>query len=694
MGDITEFRADLISAAESDAAHDYRRTVFIEKACGILVKNDVLEEAELCQWQGTGGPRSRKAAVSAAALNLADGSVSLVLAHFDGSVAETPILGSSEVIRLLRMGTAFLDLALGGSLDRAGGQDSAVSELIAALRARRDSLVKARVFLVTDTRVSDKVRELQGEKIGEVNCEHHVWDIARLHELDGAGHEKIEIDLIEQFRCGIPCLPAHVNTTEYAAYLCVVPGTLIADLYDRYGARLLETNVRGFLSDRGKVNRGLRATIQNRPAMFFAYNNGLTATASRVQVETIRDEKQITRLTDLQIVNGGQTTASLFWARKKHKASLDNVFVQMKLSVIPDEHLDQLDQIVSDIAKLANSQNKVSDADLFSNHPFHRQIERISRRAGTSARDGGQYQTYWFYERVRAQYANERAALRGSALRTFDQKYPKERCFDKTDLAKFMNAWDLLPHIVSAGAQKSFKTFAEQVTARWDKNADQYNEVYFKRAVGVGICFRSLERLVQKQDWYEAHRAAIVAYTLAVLSNAIERRNLRLNLLRVWEEQVLSDDIEIELASFARAVWVALRDNVRRRERPQWGNLGEWFKARECWEVARDLAVSVPPSMNRLLIDRDQYERQERGGQRAQRVDAGIDAQVEAMRLLESGYWHRLKDWNQDDPVLSEEEDEVLRKAINLPSGRSLNEFDSRRLMQAKQRAEINGFIP
>jgi hypothetical protein len=693
MGDIAEFRLQLISGAEVDAALDYRQIVFVEKACEILVRNDVLEEAELCQWQGTGGPRSRKAAVSAAAINPADSSVSLVLAHFDGSIDETPVVSATEVGRLLKMGTAFLDLALSGALDGIGEKDSPVSELIDQIRARRDSLVKARLLLVTDVRVSDKVRELAPETIGNVVCERHVWDVARLHELDGSGHEKIEIALVDEFGVGIACLPAHVGATEYAAYLCVVPGSLIADLYGRYGARLLETNVRGFLSDRGKVNRGLRATIENRPAMFFAYNNGLTATASHVQVETVGGEKQIVRLTDLQIVNGGQTTASLFWARKKHKASLDSVFVQMKLSVIPDEHLDQLDRIVADIAKLANSQNKVSDADLFSNHPFHRQIERISRRTGVPARDGGQYQTYWFYERARAQYANERAALTGTAARLFDQKFPKKWCIDKTDLAKFMNAWERSPHIVSAGAQKSFKAFADQITARWDRNPDQFNEVYFKRAVGVGILYWGLEGLVQKQDWYEAHRAPLIAYTISVLSNAIEMKDLRLNLLRIWEEQDLSDDVEVGLTNLARTVWFALKDHDKRKDRVQWGNLGEWFKAKECWEIARQLDTAVPTAFKRLLIDREQYDRQERGGQRSQRVDAGIDAQMEATRLHDSGYWQRLKDWNQEDPVLSEEEDEALRRALNLIPGRSLSESDSRRLMQAKQRAETNGFV-
>ncbi|MEZ5461921.1 AIPR family protein [Dokdonella sp.] len=153
-----------------------------------------------------------------------------------------------------------------------------------------------------------------------------------------------------------------------------------ADLYEKFGARLLETNVRGFLSERGKVNRGIRSTIQNSPQMFFAYNNGLTATASSVELD--EDNSRILDIKDLQIVNGGQTTASLFWARKKHKADLGSVSVQMKLSVIPDSLGDSFDEIVGKISEYANSQNKVSEADLSANRGFHREMEKISRRAG------------------------------------------------------------------------------------------------------------------------------------------------------------------------------------------------------------------------------------------------------------------------------------------------------------------------
>jgi len=184
----------------------------------------------------------------------------------------------------------------------------------------------------------------------------------------------------------------------------------------------------------------------------------------------------------------------------------------------------------------------------------------------------------------------------------------------------------------------------------------------------------------------------LVAYTVSVLSNAVEAQGRRLNLLRVWDERGLSTDAQESLVGLARQVWFALKDHDKRRERPQWGNLGEWFKSRECWDIARQLNVDLGPHFKRLLIEPDQYDRQDRGGQRDQRVVTGIDAQSEVIGLHESGYWQRLKDWNQEDPVLSEEEERVLSKALNWLPRRPLDEHDSRRLISAKQRAESNGF--
>ncbi len=693
MADFDQLRNDLISAHPPDLNTEYRAAVFAEKACRILADGEVLEGAELCTWKGT-GPRQRKVAITAGALHPEDGSATLVLAHFDGSVGDAPTVSLAELDRLFRGLAGFAECSLAGDMiDRIDAPEA--REFATELHRRNGSLSKLRLYLVTDCRLSVRVRELPGGSVEGIETEFHVWDVTRLNELGNKGHEPLDIAIKDQFGSGIPALAAHMETDKYQAYLCVVPGGVLADLYGRYGSRLLETNVRGFLSERGLVNRGMRATIQNRPHMFFAYNNGLTATAAHVITERIDGEERIVRIKDLQIVNGGQTTASLFWARKKHKASLDRVFVQMKLSVVPEQlGAESLNDVVSDISRFANSQNKVSDADLFANHPFHRQMEKISRRAGVPARDGGQYQTYWFYERARAQYANERAGLTAANTKIFDRKYPKAHVVQKTDLAAFVNVWEMLPHVVCLGSQKSFKRFADMIQSRWERNPEQFNEIFFKRAIGVASLLQSLRLGIQKAEWYQSYHSALANYTVAMVGLLAAKEARKVNLLGIWVSQGISAKVEVALLSLARALWFGLRDHPDRQSKPLWaGNPGEWFKAERCWEAARGLGLSSPEGLDELFISDAQYANQDVAGLNAHRVDTTIDAQAESVRLRAEGYFHRMKEWNQEDPVLSGPEFEAVCRAISMPPESVIGEAECRLLMEAKQRAELNGFL-
>lgn len=207
---------------------------------------------------------------------------------------------------------------------------------------------------------------------------------------------------------GIPCLPAHIKSADYESYLMVMPATILGDLYEKYGDRLLEQNVHCFLQARGKVNKGMRSTILTDPEMFFAYNNGITATAREVITEPKTDGIYIREIKDLQIVNGGQTTSSLFHASRKDKASLEKIFVQMKLSVVDSE---KGEEVIPRIFEYANTQNKVNAADFFSNHPFHIRMEEFSRRLWAPPQQGALRERKWFYERARGQYSDAQAKI-------------------------------------------------------------------------------------------------------------------------------------------------------------------------------------------------------------------------------------------------------------------------------------------
>ena len=222
------------------------------------------------------------------------------------------------------------------------------------------------------------------------------------------------------------------------------------------------------------------------------YNNGITATAEAVEIEDRDGMSVMTRLTNLQIVNGGQTSASIH-AAMRNKTDLSKTFVQMKLSIVD---ADRAEKIVPDISRYANSQNKIAAADFFSNHPFHVRMEEISRRIYAPAKVGAFTQSRWFYERARGQYADRRSRLTVAQRKKFDLEHPRAQVFSKTDLAKIEMTWRTRPEIVCLGAQKNFAHFAHAIGQRWDQNEKEYSEEWFKNAIVKLIIFKKTERVI------------------------------------------------------------------------------------------------------------------------------------------------------------------------------------------------------
>jgi hypothetical protein len=356
-----------------------------------------------------------------------------------------------------------------------------------------------------------------------------------------------------------------------------MPGKLLADLYGQYSSRLLEQNVRSFLQARAAVNKGIRDTILTDPEMFFAYNNGITATASRVEVISADGSLQITEIEDLQIVNGGQTTASLFHTRRKDKADLEKVFVQMKLSVVSS---DLAERVVPKISEYANTQNKVNAADFFSNHPYHIRMEEYSRRIWAPAAAGAQRETKWFYERARGQFIDAQAKLTAAESKRFLAEYPKTQMFTKTDLAKYENVWEEHPRFVNLGAQKNFAKFAERISEEWKADPDKFDEGYYHKVIARAIIFKNAEKIVSEQSWYGGgYRANIVTYTIALLGYCADARRCSFDFQKIWRRQsmdpVLGDAI-------ARVGHLVQEDLSKPPERIS--NVTEWAKRDACWQ--------------------------------------------------------------------------------------------------------------
>lgn len=466
-------------------------------------------------------------------------------------------------------------------------KDSDTYEFAITLHDHREDIKKVRIVALTNGIV--KAIALNNLDLNGVDVSFSIWDMDRLYRCTTSGkmRETIEINFETEYGTTIPCIENKASD-KYSVYLAIISGELLARIYEEHGSRLLERNVRSFLQVKGAVNKGIRDTLRDEPDMFLSYNNGISVTAESVDV--IQDENgkpSIRKIRDMQIVNGGQTTASIYNARKDKKinADLSKVFVQMKLSVI--DKSEDMDEIVPKISAFANTQNKIQMADFSANDPFHRKIEELSRITWAPAQ-GGMKPQNWFYERARGQYSDmlskETTTLRRKA---FKESHP---LFTKTDLAKYENTWDQLPYQVSEGAQKNFKKYTVRLSERGTFLPDSK---YFERLIAKAILFRRTEKLVQQQQ-YGGYRANIVTYTIAYLSYATAQR---IDLDRIWKEQSLTPALEeniVEVSKFVQNLII---------NPPGGANVGEWCKKQQCWNDIKAYNYTITDALNSELID-------------------------------------------------------------------------------------------
>ncbi len=449
---------------------------------------------------------------------------------------------------------------------------------------------KIRLLLISDGKATRNLKEIPNEYFKDIEIEHRVIDIEYLYKTyasqNASGDFEVELK--------IPALKVD-SFKDYESYLAVMDANTLVGIYDKYGQRLLERNIRTFLQFRGNVNKGLRNTIESVPHKFFAYNNGITAVASGVEIDM---QGNITKIQNFQIVNGGQTASAIYASYKNAKSDISSVYVQMKLSVVINEK-DQ-DSFVVKVAEYANTQNKVNKSDFFSNSPFHKEFKDYSRRVWAPAIGGSQRRTHWFYERVRGEYLNEQAYLTQAQKNKFQLENPKNQVIDKTFLAKSEMAWLQKPHIVSKGAQDGFSEFAKEITSRLEKDALHITEMYFKEAVAKIIIFKALEKLVSNAGWYDGgYRAQIVAYALSYLSYYLTKINQHLNFLLIWENQCVNDNLLEVLNVIAQNIYKSIINPPEGN-----ANVGQWCKKELCWKSIKNKEINFIISDD-LLINTD-----------------------------------------------------------------------------------------
>lgn len=504
---------------------------------------------------------------------------------------------------------------------------------------RWEKISRINFYLLTNKQLSARIQGKEAGSLDGRQIQYNVWDISRFAKLEESGREREEltIDFHELPSGPIRTLLASAPGSPNEVYLTAVPGESLARIYDRWGTRLLEQNVRVFLQARSKVNKGIKRTIENEPQLFFSFNNGITATAESLDIEHIDGIPHLARVTNLQIVNGGQTTASVY-AAYRAKRDLSDVYVQMKMSCVSP---DEAKELVPRISEYANSQNRVSPADFFANHPYHVRVETMSKRVLSPAKNDSFIQTHWFYERARGSYRDAQAYLTAAKKSVFVRDNPKSQVFSKTDLAKYLMVWTETPYIVNRGAQKNFAAFANLVAKQWEVDEAQFSEQYFRELIAKKIIFDETARVVQGREWYEAggYRAQHVVLTVGLIAYAAKSLGRSVNFQEIWNDQSVGLPMQRALAQAADVVHGALMSPGS-----GYANISEWAKQERAWNAIKQTPVTWDGQWLSELISSEEAKEQARSGKRDQKVVNAIQAQKV---VIEKGdeFWREVIEW-------------------------------------------------
>lgn len=584
----------------------------------------------------------------------------LVITIFNGT-DEIKATSKSEIDKAGKRITSFFRNAVYKDYVNEVEESSEIFQLantLAESKELKDTLVRVNAIILTDGTYSGDNPTTQ--TIHNYPIFYRVVDLNYLYNISEKSHIPIEIDFkADGFK--IPCIPSPTTNEEYQSYLAIIPGEALVNIYEKFGSRLLEQNVRSFLQFTGKVNSGIRKTILSEPHMFLAFNNGIAATADSVEIEKASDGfgLLISKVNDLQIVNGGQTTASIYHTWKKDKKEVTSVHVQVKLSVIKNK--ENFSNIVSQISEYANTQNKVSVSDLSSNRPYHIELEKISRTVWAPPSEGQAIQTRWFYERARGQYKNARIkeGFTKAKQKAFDLKNPKSQMFTKEDLAKYINSYEEVvdgkktligPHFVVRGNQKNYVQFMNHNLAK------KIDSIYFEDTIAKAILFRTAEKKYGvKPNSIGDMRYITVPYSIAYLTSTLKPR---LDLYKIWKTQSVSAN----MAELLYHLMVQV-ENYLKKNAP--GSLyGEWAKKEECWQEIKKQKFSLdlqsvksdledpknPPSRKKLSDD--------------EAVQAQIHAELEKIKTVPGNIWHNIEEWGKTTGLLSVQQQSV---AWNIP---------------------------
>ena len=564
---------------DSDDDYPYPESVFAEVVMEHMSEIGMTFEPVVCHYTARVGNAMLR--LSGYAVSDEQDELDLFVSLYAG-VDEIQPIPDSETKKAADQCLRFLAKAADGTLATRMEESDDAYNLTLTIRGCYDKLDQIRIYVLTDRRAKAKnfkAREYRGKAI-----KLEVMDVERLYRHWSAGkpRDELTVDFAEVAGGALPCIYVPGEMSEYDYALTALPGEVLRFLYDKYGDRLLEANVRSFLSVTGKVNKGIRETLRNAPEHFMAYNNGIVMIADELRLGHTPDGGPgISWLKGVQIVNGGQSTASLYFSQRKHpnEVDLSRVRVPAKVIVLKTSDPAVEEEFIANISKYANSQNNVKQSDLSANKRFHREVENFALT--TFCPDGiGR----WYYERAAGSYQTmlAREGTTPARLRQLRYAIPPARKITKTDLAKYVNAWGQLPHVVSLGAQKNFVRFMEKMAGTADSASGQILDVTaFKRMIAEVIVYKAVQKTTR--GMFPAFQANVVAYTVALISHRV---GSRLDMDGVWRQQDVSPEFRKQMTVWAQKVHEVLHRTANGRM------VSEWAKKAECWEAVRSAAFT------------------------------------------------------------------------------------------------------
>ena len=645
-----ELQSEVVDFAQgggSDEGAGFKENAFTDIVSQDLSAAGIVESPVVCYFEA--GPSNRLLKINGYSLPDEDTQLDLIYTLYNGEGTPSKVSAKDVDQAYGKLTRAFEKAITGYHEEMEIGSDA--YSMIYDIWNSRDDIDRVRLLLVTDGEVIQRKEKERKEKIGGYTATYEIWDIERLRRFrsSGTSHESIEIDLSHMHGGGVPCVHVINEGLGYGTSAAVFPGQLLCDLYDDYGQRLLELNVRSYLQARGKVNSGILETLYEQPERFLAYNNGITIVAEELDIGPLKNGSPgIKAIKGLQIVNGGQTTASIHRAGKGKgsiakfkgkKADLSKVYVQAKVTVIDRE---QFDTMVPLISRYANSQNKVSEVDLRANHAYHVGVERISRRTWAPGE-----QSMWFYERARGSYQTKKSgeATTPARKKDFENRYPPRQRFSKEDIARYENAWQEEPYMVSRGGQKNFASFMSRIgelEEGWSPTLEEY-----KKLIGKAIVYRQTQKAILglKAD-IPAFRANVVAYTVSALAHKTARR---IDLEKIWDKQDITDALRSTITTWALVIVNAMIESAGSR------NPTEWFKNKACWDTVKNLELPLSDELNQELTGSG--EKVQEVTNRAGKVKVTKLSDIDITNIarcveLDADEWLKLIRWGQDSEIL------------------------------------------